>query len=527
MKVAVFLPAVLLLFCASLHAQTPSAWGSTMVVIPFENASPTPGLEWLGEGFAEGLRWQLDSPVLYVATRGERLRGYDRLGIPTGVHPSRATLFRLSEQMDVDYALLGSYRYDGSKLTATAQLLDMRAEKLLASQTESGPLSDLGNVQSALTWDLLRQIRPNLEIPKDKYVADTSTFRLDAVENYIQGMLTTSAEDKVRDFREAVRIDPAFARAWLELGKIYFVQKSYESAASALEKIPPGSPVAREANFYLGLSSCAQGNFEKAEAAFTFVAARLPLAEVYNNLGVVRELRGEKKASDDFVQAIRNDPSDPDYHFNSAVAFSQNGDKTRAVRELRLVLQQHPNDAEARMFLESLAPPSGAAVNSALSTKVPSPRLKRMYQEDSFRQMTTQMQGWAEQQFARSDIHAHARYYIELGKELLAHGFASEAQSEFQHAAMLDPSSTAPFIALAELYENRGDSQEARAEAEAALRVRESVDAYLILTRLDLSENRMEAATQSVNRVLQLEPANPAAQELKRTLAAKVAEKTP
>jgi len=498
-----------------------------MVVVPFENTSPTPGLEWLGEGFAEGLRWQLDSPVLYVATRVERLRGYDRLGIPGGVHPSRATLFRLAEQMDVDYALLGSYRYDGEKLTASAQLLDMRAEKLLASQTESAPLNELGTIQSALAWDLLRQIRPNFEIPKDKYVAGISPVRLDALENYIHGVLATSAEEKVKDFREAVRINPSFAQAWLELGKIYFAQRSYESATTAFEKIPPTSPVAREANFYLGLSSCTQGNFEKAEAAFLFLAARLPLAEVYNNLGVVRELRGEKKAGDDFEQAIHNDPSDPDYHFNLAITLSRNGDKTRAVRELRLALQQHPNDAEGRILLESLAPPSGIAVNSALSVKLPSARLKRTYEENTFRQMTIQMQGWAEQQFARSDVHAHARYHIELGKELLAHGFTSEAQAEFQHAATVDPGSTAPLIALADLYENRGETQKARAEAEAALRVRESVDAYLILTRLDLSENRMAAATQNINRVLQLEPANPAAQELKRTLAAKVAEKTP
>jgi tetratricopeptide (TPR) repeat protein len=526
-KPAVLLPAVLLLFCASLYAQAPSAWGSTLVVIPFENASPTPGLEWLGEGFSESLRWRLDSPVLYVASREERLRGYDRLGIPAGLHPSRATLFRLAEQMDVDYALLGSYRYDGQSLTATGQLLDMRGQKLLPPQTESAPLSDLGNLQSALAWDLLRQIRPNFEIPKDKYIASVPPLRLDAMENYIRGILASSAEEKVEDYREAVRVNPAFSEAWLDLGKSYFTQRSYEPATIAFEKIPLTSPVAREANFYLGLSSCAQGNFEKAETAFAFVAARLPLAEVYNNLGVVAGLRGEKKAAEDFAQAIHNDPSDPDFHFNLGVALSQSGDKTRAIHELRVALQQRSNDGEAKMLLDSLAPPAGSIINSAATVKLPAERLKRTYEENAFRQMTTQMQAWAEQQFARSDVHAHARYHIELGRELLAHGFTSEAESEFRHAARIDPASTAPLTALADLYESRGDAGKARAEAEAALRTRESVDAYLILTRLDLRENRVDAATENINRVLQLEPGNPAAQELKRTLAARVAEKTP
>src|SRR5271166_2605308 len=162
LAVLVFLASLLL--CPSLRADditapSPTVAGRTMVVIPFENASPTPGLEWLGESFSETFHQQLNSPVLYVASRDERLRGYDRQGIPAGVHASRPTLYRLAEQMDVDYAVLGSYSYDGTRLTASAQLLDMRAEKLLPAATESAPLSDLGTLQSALAWDLLRLIR--------------------------------------------------------------------------------------------------------------------------------------------------------------------------------------------------------------------------------------------------------------------------------------------------------------------------------------------------------------------------------
>jgi Flp pilus assembly protein TadD len=139
--------------------------------------------------------------------------------------------------------------------------------------------------------------------------------------------------------------------------------------------------------------------------------------------------------------------------------------------------------------------------------------------------MTTQMGSWAEQQFARSDPRAHARFHLELGKELMAHGFTTEAEAEFRHAAAVDPSSSAPLTALAEDYDARGDAREARAQAEAALHIRESADAYLVLGRLNLRENRMEAAAQDINRALQLEPGNPAVQDLKHALAAKLAEK--
>jgi tetratricopeptide (TPR) repeat protein len=510
-----------------------------MVVIPFENDSPTPGLEWIGESFPETFHQQLNSPVLYVASRNERLRACDRQGIPAGVHPSRATLYRLAEQMDVDYAVLGSYSYDGTRLTATAQLLDMRAQKLLPEATESAPLADLGTLQSALAWDLLRQIRTDFSMPKNNYVASVTPVRLDALENYIRGVLATTAEEKVQHYREAVRLNPDYAQAWLELGKTYYAQRAYEPAIAALSQVQQSSSmsglmsglmsdaVAREANFYLGLAAYAHGEFAKSASAFEFVAARLPLAEVYNNLGVVAARRGQKKAVEYFERAIQNDPSDADYHFNLGVTLIQAGDRAGAARELQAALDQRPNDAEARTLLDSLTPPAGGIVPGSATSKAPTERIKRNYEEDAFRQMTTQMGSWAEQQFARSDPRTHARFHLELGKELLAHGFTTEAEAEFRHAAVVDPSSSAPLTALAEDYDARGDAAEARAQAEAALRVRESAEAYLILARLDLRENRMEAAAQNIDHALQLEPGNSAGQDLKRTLAAKLAEKAP
>ena len=541
---AVFVFLVALLLCPPLRAEDRPASartgvgqiviGRTLVVIPFENASPTPGLEWLGESFPENFHQQLNSPVLYVASRDERLRAYDRQGVPAGVHPSRATLYRLAEQMDVDYAVLGSYKYDGARLIAIAQLLDMRAEKLLPAATESGPLADLGNLQSGLAWDLLRLIHSDFSVPKDKYIASIAPVRLDALENYVRGILATTAEEKLKHYRESVRLNPAYAQAWLELGKTYYAQRAYEPAIAALSQVQQSSlmsgltsgAVAREANFYLGLAAYAHGDLAKSEAAFAFVAARLPLAEVYNNLGVVAARRGQKKAADFFQRAIQNDPSDPDYHFNLGVTLSVAGDRAGAARELHTALDRRPNDAEAKMLLDSLTPASsGGIVPSSATSKAPFERIKRNYEEDAFRQMTTQMGSWAEERFARSDPPTHARFHLELGRELLAHGFTAEAEAEFQHAAIVDSSSTAPLNALAEDYDSSGDAGRARAQAEASLRLHESAEAYLILARLDLRENKMDAAAQNVNRALQLEPGNPAAQDLKRTLAAKLAEK--
>jgi len=51
------------------------------------------------------------------------------------------------------------------------------------------------------------------------------------------------------------------------------------------------------------------------------------------------------------------------------------------------------------------------------------------------------------------------------------------------------------------------------------------VDPLLVLARLDLRDNKAEAAAQHVDRALQLEPSNASALALKRAVAAKLAEK--
>jgi tetratricopeptide (TPR) repeat protein len=525
-------------FFASVYAQQDPISGHTVIVFPFDNTSSSPSLEWLGECFPSALESHLDSPVLYVVTRDERLRAYDRQGVPSGVHPSRATLYRIAEQMDVDFAVFGSYSYDGARLTATAQLLDMRAQKLLPAAAESAPLFDLAIVQSTLAWDLLHSIHPNFTVSKDRYISSFPAMQLDALESYTHGVLAATAEEKIQNYREATRLNLSFPEAWLALGKAYFAERSYEQAGAAFEKIPPSSRLAREANFYLGLSAYAHGDFDKAERAFEFVAARVPLAEVYNNLGVVAARRGpggQRRAAEDFEKAIENDPSNPDYHFNLGVTLARAGDKAKAGRELRLDLDARPTDSEAKNFLDSLALPGPAQTATASSApaqaapaspaKIPAERLTRTYQENAFRQMTTQMQGWAEQRFARSDPRSHARYHVELGNELLAHGFTTEAEAEFRHAATVDPASPAPLAALAEVYDARGDAAEARTQAEASLHLHESAAAYLVLARLDLRENRTASASDEIARALQLEPRNLTAQDLKRTLAAKLAEK--
>jgi tetratricopeptide (TPR) repeat protein/TolB-like protein len=517
------LSAILLLSTAAALAQAPANTGLNILVVPFENQSQAPGIAWIGDSFPELMQERLNSAKLFVLPREDRIRAYDRLGIPVEVHPSRATLYRIAEQLDVDYAVLGLYRFDGRTFTATVQLLDMRRQHLSPEMNESGPLIQLIDIQTALAWDILHALRPDITVTKQAFVTAAPPIRLDAFENYIRGITATTSEGQIQHFREAVHLSPGYPEALLQLGKAYYRGRLYEQAVSALARVPEDNPLALEANFYSGLAAYYQGDFPRAESAFHFVAARLPLAEVYNNLGVVSSRGDKKSAAEYFQKAIDADPNDPDYHFNLSIELYRIGDAAGASRQLRDTLSLRPSDAAAKSLLELISASTQRAIVPATQT-TPVERIRANYDESSFRQLALKIEAAAEQRLSKTDPKTHAQFHIDRGHQLLAQGFPSEAENEFREAITLNPSNPEAHAGLASVLEAENNPTAARTEATEALRLREFAEPLLVLAKLDLRDNRPEAAAENIDRALRLEPSNPSALALKRAVAAKLAQ---
>lgn len=517
---------VLLLLCTPglSPAQSPATSSDTAIVMPFDNASGAPGIEWIAESFPELLSQRLASPSIYVLTRADRLRAYDRAGIPASVHPSRPTIYRMVEQMDVDYVVLGGYTFDGRTFTARAQVLDMRNRKLSPESRQSGALVDLISIETSLALDLLHTMRPNLSVSRQEIESNSAPIRLDAFENYVRGILDSSAADKTRHFQEAVRLNPAYSQAWLQLGKAWFEQHDYDEAIGAFAQVSLNDPAAREANVYLGLSAYYLSDFSRAESAFSFVAARMPLTEVDNNLGVAIAHRGDPTAAvQRFQKAVQLDPTDADYHFNLALVLYHSGDQSGATRQLEECVSLRPTDSEAKSMLASI---TAAREGSPLKrSEVPLERIKSNYDENSFRQLFQGIQSAAEDRLAKTAPASHAQFHVSRGQELLAQGFVAEAQKQFREAVALDAQNAEAHSGLAHTLEADNDLARACAEAEAALVIKIFIDPLLVLARLDLRDNRTDDAAQRVDRALHLDPANASALTLQRAVAAKLAQK--
>lgn len=484
-----------------------------LLIMPFENASNLPGIDWLGEAFPEVVGNRLNASPFFIVSRADRLRAFDRLGLPATAKPSRATVYQIAQELDADYVLVGDYRYDGTTLAVHAHLINVAQLRLSPEIAESGPLNSLIAVQTAVAWDVLNTLK-QLYIPsKQQFVAQFPPVRLDALENYVRGVLAGNNQERIRHFKETVELDPTHTLAMLQLGKTYYQTRDYENAVIWLAKIPKSDPVANEAQFYLGLSAFYAGQTEKAEDAFRILAGRLPLPEVYNNLGVAAARLGDRDAESYFEKSVQTDPNDPDYHFNLAVELYRQGQAQEAARELKEVLSLS-GDAEAKSFLETVS------ASGQPPARVPLQRIKRNYDESSFRQLALEIENSNEARLQSTDAVTHAAFHIQRGQELMEQGLVGEAEREFREAVILNPTSASAHAGLARVLESSQDANGARTEARASLKLNPSADAYLVLARLDLAEKNAVAAQQNVERALALDPANVAAVALKHELAA-------
>ena len=372
------------------------------MVMPFDNRSKVIGADWMSEACSEILTHRMATPGLYVVHRDERVYAFDHAGVPVAVKPSRATIFRLAEQIGADFVVLGSYEVSGDQFQSSAQLLEVKNLKLHPEIKRSGALADFVSLQTSLAWMLLQEMPNPPRVNEQQFAKAAAPIRLDAFESYVRGVVSTSRPQKAKYFREALRLNPGYSEAAFQLGKVYYDGHDYEQAIQWFAKVPSDDSWWGEANFLLAMSEYNRGNLERAYTAFNTLATRLPLTEVQNNLGVVDARRGRRpQATDYFQKAVNADPSDADYHFNLALALFKSGDNQGSARQLREALQLKPTDGEAKALLDSINRGASFASPAVSQARVPIERMKRNYDEASYRQLELEINNLNQQRQAQ------------------------------------------------------------------------------------------------------------------------------
>jgi tetratricopeptide (TPR) repeat protein len=492
-----------------------------LLVLPFDNGTGQPNLGWIREAAPEILNARFVSAGFAPMSRADRVYALDHLGLPQQFQPSRASALKLAQTLDVDSIIVGDYHIEGTGIVAEARVLNVPHLRMSDPVMARGAMNDMVAVFDSLAWRLTRVMDPSFSVAQETFLAAGANLRLDAFEQYIRGISESDQQEQERHLKQAVALSPNFGPAWMALGREDFNAQQYEEAATAFAKVSANDPDGLEAGFYRGLSLLYFGAYPQAQDSFAAVARELPLGEVLNNEGVAVS-RQEKDGTGLFVQAAATDPNNADYHFNLAISLKRHGAEANAINELNQCLKLRPSDPEAQQLLAAWKAPKPA---DAEDEGEPLERIIRTFDAGAFKQAAMMMDQMEAGRLAALPPHQRASKLAGQAKDFFNRGLLLEAERLYQSAETDDGSLAEAHAGLAAVRERTGDSAGARREANAALKLSPSLDAYLVLGRLDLAANHMDDAGRDVGEALKLDPASRMAQQLNREIEARAGKK--
>jgi TolB-like protein len=222
----------------------------SLAVLPFANLSGDPAQEYFSDGLAEEILNEL------AQIRGLRLIARTSSFAFKGKNEDMRAI---GQTLDVANLLEGSVRRDGDTLRITAQLIDAANGSHRWSKTYDGKLAGVFALQEEVARDVAQALSITLDVGELSR-ARGGTNDVGAHDAYLRARAVREAggpgedlEQAIDHLREAVRLDPQFARAWLGIYDALARMKTFrptdagvtEEQARILERleaIAPESP---------------------------------------------------------------------------------------------------------------------------------------------------------------------------------------------------------------------------------------------------------------------------------------------
>jgi tetratricopeptide (TPR) repeat protein len=366
----------------------------TFLILPFFNISKTTNLDWVGESLSESIREALANEGVIAIDREDRHEAYRRLSIRQNSQLARGTIIAIGQSLDAEQLIYGSYELipptgtpakGRGTLRITAQILDLKKMSRGPEYMELGALEDLARLQTHLAWQTLQFVLPKTAPSEQEFRKRQSIPRIDALENYVRGLLAGTPEQQIKLFTQAARLETKYSQAEFQLGRLQWKKKNYRAATDSLAKILPSEDHDREAAFMLGLCRYHLGDFQGAQDSFQIVARSVPLNEVLNNLGAAQSRRNLPESLQNFKKALEGDSADPDYQFNVGYALFKQGNLQAAADQFRAVLDRDPEDASAITMLGRCLKKTPARLGDLKAEGLE--RLKDNYEESAYLQL--------------------------------------------------------------------------------------------------------------------------------------------
>jgi TolB-like protein/Flp pilus assembly protein TadD len=289
----------------------------SIAVLPFRDMSSAQNQAYFGEGIAEELLnalVKIDGLDVASRTSSFSLTG-ENLDIPA-----------IAARLGVDHILEGSIRTAGQQVRVTAQLIEVSNDVHLWSETYDGSLDDIFKIQDEITSQITAALKVQLGSEGLAPASDLLTNNAEAYQLYLQGRHlwrqrnSAGLSEAIRLFKEAVRLDPEFHRAWSNLAIAYLNMPDYDRSYSA------------EEGFERGLEAA-----EKALEIWPESTEALIITANYNEFNC-----NTSEAARLYEKAITLNPDDPTAHHWYAILLSSAGHTAQALEHIQIARRIDP-----------------------------------------------------------------------------------------------------------------------------------------------------------------------------------------
>ena len=524
---------------------------SVYLVFPFENEGAPPRLDWIGEGLEELTIQRLSHAGLQVYSHSGRVNEMDRYGFPDTGKLSRASMLHVAQEMDADYAVFGTFASDGKTLTVTARLMRINPPALLPAVTEHGPLDSLMELHTRITWHLLAATDRNYPLSLVEFSKLQRPLSLAAFEQYIRGLLANDDDVRLRDLKEAARLEPEWPDPAFAIGEVYLARDDCNSALPWFARVPATNARSVEAAFSIGVCRLRLGQADQAEQVFASLQEKLKrslasggdLPEILNNLGLARAQQGNLAAAQTAVGRARDlDPDEDDYPFNLGLLALRQNELSIAATHFREAARREPDNPEDFAFLIYSLQKAGknveaeqerATATAALGEKAV-PTIKVDAKGDNLMKyqrvikeldITTLLLELENPSLLNPSLHPAVAMdtsaskmtpaaHLRLGRQQLIAGHLDAAEQEFRAVIVADPKNVSAHRELADIYRRQGKLDDAVKELQLCLTVRDSAIERTMLARIYLEQKKPDLARAEVEKAVKLAPNYAGAKEL-------------
>jgi TolB-like protein/Flp pilus assembly protein TadD len=215
-----------------------------IAVLPFQNASGDPNMEYLSDGISENIinsLSQLSNVRVVARTTMFSFKGKD------------ADPRAVGRQLGVDAVLTGKVVQRGDALTIQADLLNVADGTQMWGEQYNRKLTDLMALQGEIARDVSDKLRLKLSGADEQKLAKTYTANPEAHQLYLKGLFYRNkfnliyTENSVRYFQQATAADPSYALAFAGLADSYATLALFEGGAPAHEVMPKARDAALKA----------------------------------------------------------------------------------------------------------------------------------------------------------------------------------------------------------------------------------------------------------------------------------------